>query len=194
MSVIGFEQQLQSVAAAADGLAAEIAHRKEVQASLGFDALGVLADLTATGIRPISTSLVLKPGEVAAIQVPATLCRHKTRTQFVGGSHGLSVPLGHGFRYRVSSFRGHPVQSEVLVRLDTGNLVVTNQRLVFLGAQRDVSVPLAKLLEAEPYSDAIGIARVGKESKDIYLVSNPAYVLIYLDWVIAHAPTDSRQR
>jgi hypothetical protein len=88
----------------------------------------------------------------------------------------------------VSSFRGHPVQTEYLARLDSGKLVVTNQRLVFLGTQRDVSIPLAKILQAEPFSDAIGIAREGKEARDIFLVVNPPYVLIYLNWLMTHQP------
>jgi hypothetical protein len=58
-------------------------------------------------------------------------------------------------------------------------------RLVFLGAKREVSTPIAKLLQIEPYSDAIGIAREGKETKEIYLVPNPAYVIQYLQWVIS---------
>ena len=163
----------------------EIEHRRDVTAKLGFDALGLEADLKVNGIRPIQTSLVLKSKEIAAVEVDATLCRFKTKTEFVGGSQGVSIPLGHGFRYRVSSFRGHPVQSEYLAPLDTGKLIVTNKRLVFLGTKREVSTPIPKLLQVEPYSDALGIAREGKESKDIYLVSNPAYVLQFLQWVIS---------
>ena len=163
----------------------EIKRRKDVESKLGFDALGLEADLKVNGMRPIQTSLVLKPKEIAAVEVDATLCRFKSKTEFVGGSHGLSIPLGHGFRYRVSSFRGHPVQSEYLAHLDTGKLIVTNMRLVFLGAKREVSTPIAKLLQIEPYSDAIGIAREGKETKEIYLVPNPAYVIQYLQWVIS---------
>ena len=166
-------------------LSDEIKRRKDVQSKLGFDALGLEAELKFSGIRPIQTSLVLKPKEVAAVEVPATLCRFKTKTEFVGGSQGVSIPLGHGFRYRVSSFRGHPVQSEYLAHLDTGKLVVTNKRLVFLGTKREVSVPIPKLLQVESYTDALGIAREGKETKDVYLVPNPAYVLQFLQWVIS---------
>lgn len=163
----------------------EIKRRNEVKSKLGFDALGLEADLMVNGIRPIQTSLVLKPKEIAAAEVPATLCRFKTKTEFVGGSHGVSIPLGHGFRYRVSSYRGHPVQSQYLAHLDTGKLIVTNKRLVFIGAQREVSTAIPKLLQIEPYSDAVGIAREGKESKDVYLVPNPAYVVQLVQWMIS---------
>ena len=164
----------------------ELKRRKDVQTSLGFDALGLQADLIANGLRPISANLVLKPKEIAVASSPATLCRYKTRTQYVGGSHGLSIPLGHGFRYRVSSFRGHPIQTDVLSQLDQGTLVITNQRLVFLGAKRDVSTPVAKLLQVEPFSNGIAVSREGKESRDIYLLPRPAYSLLYLQWVVSH--------
>lgn len=167
-------------------LTTEIARRKEVVKELGFDALGVLADLDVNGIRPISTSLVLKSKEVAAYEVPATLSRWSTRTQYVGGSHGVSIPLGHGLRYRVSSYRGHPVQSQSLSRVDSGQLVVTNQRLVFIGSKKDVSTPVAKVVHVEPYSDAVGIGREGKESRDVYVVQQPARLVLYIQWVINH--------
>lgn len=175
-----------TVSADLQRLTSEIDKRKQVEKSLGFDALGIEADLSINGIRAVSTALVLKPKEVAALDVPATLCRFVTRTQYVGGSQGVSIPLGHGFRYRVSSYRGHPVQSQYLARVDTGQLVVTNQRLVFLGSKRDVSVPIAKLIHLEPYSDAVGIGREGKESRDVYMVQRPAMLLLYLQWVLNH--------
>lgn len=175
-----------AVSAEAARVSDEIKRRKDVQSKLGFDALGIEADLKVNGIRPIQTSLVLKPKELAAVEVDATLCRFKTKTEFVGGSHGVSIPLSHGFRYRVSSFRGHPVQSEYLAHLDTGKLIVTTRRLVFLGTKREVSTPIAKLLQIEPYTDALAVAREGKETKEIYLVPNPAYVIQFLQWVINH--------
>lgn len=164
----------------------ELKRRKDVLDNLGFDALGVQADLIANGLRPITANLVLKPKEMAVSSSQATLCRYKTRTQYVGGSQGFSIPLGHGLRYRVSSFRGQPIQTDVLSELDQGTLVVTNQRLVFLGTKRDVSTPVAKLLQVEPFSNGIGISREGKESRDIYLLERPAYSLLYLQWVVAH--------
>jgi len=178
--------EVQSASAGVDRLSEELKRRRDVQAEIGFDALGVRADLDANGIRPITTSLVLKSHEVAAVAVSATLCRYKTRTQYVGGSHGLSIPLGHGFRYRVSSYRGHPIQSQFLGEVDKGDLVITNQRLVFLGSKRDISTSVTKLLQIEPFSNAVGIAREGKETRDIYLVPNPEYVVLFLEWVVSH--------
>ena len=167
-------------------LLAEIARRKAAVATFGFDAPAVQADLIANGVRPIQTSLVLKHDEIAVAQTPARLCRYRTHTQYVGSSQGISIPLGHGFRYRISGFRGSPIQVESLVNVDAGTLVVTNQRLVFLGSKRDVATPIAKLLQIEGFSNALGIGREGKETRDIYLLTHPAYLAIYLQWVVSH--------
>src|SRR4029077_13631328 len=80
----------------------KINRRGAAISDLGFDAPAVEADLISNGLRPITTNLVLKRGEIAVVSVPATLCRYRTRTQYVGSSQGLSIPLGHGLRYRVS--------------------------------------------------------------------------------------------
>lgn len=178
--------EIESLSAASQRLSKEIDLRKRVRSEAGFDALGTQADLLANGLRPISVNLVLRPKEIAVASEPATLCRYRTRTQYVGGSHGLSIPLGHGFRYRISSFRGRPIQNEELSELDQGTLVVSNQRLVFLGSKRDVSTPIARILQVEPYSDAVAVSREGKEARDIYLVARPDYVLLFLQWVISH--------
>src|SRR5439155_22215694 len=137
----GIAAEKESVSQELGNLGSEIARRKDFIKELGFDALGMQADLDLNGIRPITTSLVLKAKELAALEVPATLCRWATRTEYVGGSHGVSIPLGHGLRYRVSSFRPHPVQSQSLSHLHTGQRVVTNQRLDLIGSKKHVSTP-----------------------------------------------------
>jgi hypothetical protein len=178
--------QQKSVQDTSTRLTEEIARRKGAVANLGFDAPAVEADLIANGLRPIAINMVLKRGEVAAASTDASLCRYRTRTQYVGGSQGLSIPLGHGLRYRISSFRGQPIQTELLTTVDQGMLVVTNQRLVFLGSKRDVSIPVAKVLQIEAFSNGLAIGREGKEARDIYLISHPAYITIFLQWVVAH--------
>jgi hypothetical protein len=178
--------QQKDLSASSTRLGEEIARRKAAISSLGFDAPAAEADLLSNGLRPIQTSLVLKRDEVAALETEARLCRYRTRTQYVGGSQGISIPLGHGFRYRISGFKSTPVQVESLNTVDSGKLIVTNQRLVFLGAKRDVSTPISKLLQIEGFSNALGIGREGKETRDIYVVSNPAYVALYLQWVVSH--------
>ena len=54
-----------------------------------------------------------------------------------GHSQGVSVPLGHGFRYRVGASKGHYVkEGEKPTVIDTGTAIVTDKRAFFTGAKQ----------------------------------------------------------
>ena len=48
------------------------------------------------------------------------------------------------------------------------------------------ATPIAKVIHLEPYSDAVGIGREGKEARDVYLLQQPARLLLYVHWIINH--------
>jgi hypothetical protein len=165
---------------------AELQRRTEAQREMGFDSLYLAAYLNTYGPQTVESPLVLKKGEQACVSISATLARQQTRRQWVGGSQGFSFPIGHtGIRYRVGSFHGHPVQQQFLAKLDTGRLVVTNQRIAFIGSVKSTSIPLTKLLHVECYSDGLAVFREGKENPDMYIVSQPKYPLVFINWFLA---------
>lgn len=185
---VQIEQSIAAKQAALGELTSEISHRQEVTRQYGFDALLTLGSLEAYGPKPIESPLVLKKGEQAYLSWPAGLARHVSKTTFVGGSQGMSVPIGHtGIRYRLGSFRGHPVTQDVIKRLDDGTLVLTNQRLVFIGASRSTSTPLAKLLHVEVYTDGLGVFQEGRENPNIYLIGQPAQFMLYINFLLGRA-------
>jgi len=153
-----------------NGRAAEIKTRSEASKQMGFDALLTAAQMQADGLTPIQSPLVVKRGENAFYSAAVTLARHKTRTRIVGGSQGFSFPIGHtGIRYRVGSFHGQPISQDYLATVDTGTLVVTNQRVAFIGSAKSMSFPLAKVLHVEVYTNGLGIFKEGKENADLFL-------------------------
>jgi hypothetical protein len=163
----------------------EIERRRQSVKQIGFDALYTTAYLQCFGAPPVDNPLVPKKGEQAFLVQTATLARQATKTQFVGGSHGFSFPIAHtGIRYRVGSYRGHAVQQSYIAHVDHGNLVITNQRIAFVGAVKGVSVNLEKILHVEVYNDAVAVFREGKEAPDFYLVSQPQLALFYLNYVL----------
>ena len=90
----------------------EVGRRRAAIESMGFDSLYTAGWLQTYGPTPIDTGLVLKKGEQAYLQTAATLARHGKRMEWVGGSQGFSFPIAHtGIRYRVGSYRGHPVST-----------------------------------------------------------------------------------
>ena len=98
----------------------------------------------------------------------------------------MSFPIGHtGIRYRVGTFRGHPVRETELVDVDTGSLVLTSARLAFVGAAKSVVVLYTKLLHVEAYSDALAVFREGRENPDFFRLTQPAWVLFNLNYLLS---------
>lgn len=171
--------------AAAALIAEEVQRRSDALHEMGFDAPYLAATLRTNGPPAIQSPLILKRAEQACLAVAATLARQQMRRQWVGGSQGFSFPIGHtGIRYRVGSYRGHPVEQQSLGKLDSGTLVVTNQRVAFIGSTKSTSLAFAKLLHVECYSDALAIFQEGRENPNYYYVGQPKYVLFYINWFL----------
>src|SRR5258708_3202535 len=85
------------------------------------------------------------------------------------------------------TYHGHPVQQQFLGKLDSGRLVITNQRIAFIGAAKSTSIPFAKLLHIECYSDAVAVFLEGRENPDFYLVAQPRYAIFMINWFLNQA-------
>jgi hypothetical protein len=163
----------------------EVKRRGDANHELGFDAPYLAAYLKTHGPQDVESPLILKRGEHACWVAPATLARKQTRTQWVGGSQGVSFPILHtGIRYRVGSYHGHPIQQQFLGHLDSGKLVITNLRIAFIGAAKSTSIPFAKLLHVECYSDALAVFLEGRENPDFYLTAQPRYAIFMINWFL----------
>ena len=166
----------------------EIKRRSDAERDLGFDGPYLAAHLKTYGPQDVESPLILKRGERACWVAPASLARNQTRRQWVGGSQGFSFPIGHtGIRYRVGSFHGHPIEQQSLTKLDTGRLVVSNQRIAFIGQTKSTSIPFAKLLHVECYSDGVAVFQEGRENPDYYLTGQPKYALFMINWFLNQA-------
>lgn len=164
---------------------AEIRLRETSEREMGFDALYTSAYLSSYGAPAVASPLELKRGEEAIFSTQATLSRNQTRTRYVGGSQGFSFPIGHtGIRYRVGSFHGQPISQQVLTQLDRGSVVVTNQRLAFVGTTKSVVIQLPKIVHIEVYSDAFAVFHEGRETADYLLVGAPKQVVFYVNWAL----------
>jgi hypothetical protein len=182
---LNLNSEAAAVTIAVGSLTAEIQRRSDAERELGFDAPYLAAYLQTYGPSPVQSPLILKKAEQAGLAMPATLARQQTRQEWAGGSQGFSFPIGHtGIRYRVGSFHGHPIQQQFLAKLDTGTLVVTNQRIAFIGHVKSTSVPLPKLMHVECYSDAVAVFQEGHENPDFYLTAQPKYTVFMINWFL----------
>ena len=83
----------------------------------------------------------------------------KTRTHYVGGSHGLSIRIAKGLYYRPSAFKGERVQTSETIHADTGLLGVTNKHIYFVGPSKRFRINYNKIVSFDPFSDGIGVQR-----------------------------------
>jgi hypothetical protein len=114
---------------------------------------------------------MLKQHESPLLCAPAVLAEERA----VRSYDGTTVNLHKG----ISSTTGTSQSQGVLKAIDSGQLVLTTKRLVFVGALRTASTDLRKLIRAEVFADSIRVNREGKSKAETYLTDNPvAYSII----------------
>jgi hypothetical protein len=91
--------------------------------------------------------------------------QNTTRTEYIGGSQGVSIRLTKGVYYRTGSFRGRPVKVDELKHQGTGMLAITTKHLYFWSPNKAFKVPFAKLISMETFEDGIRIQRDGTTTK-----------------------------
>ena len=129
-------------------------------------------------INPDGLPLVLKRGEVVHGVFQAELLKQEVEREFRGGSAGLSFPLGHGVRMRTGAMRGHSVVvGAKSVVADTGPLIVTSGRAVFVGHQHSLEFPYPKLLGLRQYKDGLSLSVSNRQATSVFQLGkheNPA--------------------
>jgi len=96
-----------------------------------------------------SSALLLHAGEVqfASVTNCALVEERKGPGTWQGQSHGVSIPVVAGVRYRVGATKGHFVAGEQHPSaIDHGEMVITNVRVCFLGSSQTRECDFAKLL------------------------------------------------
>ncbi|MEO7000742.1 MAG: hypothetical protein ABI068_02980 [Ktedonobacterales bacterium] len=148
----------------------------------GVDPAEILRHVQAGTYVSAPCGILLHKNEVALLAVPARLAEDRTTTRYVGGSSGVSVPVGYGMRFRVGSYRGHGIAQEHLTVLDAGTFIVTTQRIVFNGARQNVNIPAGKVLSTTIYKDGVSIQSETRRKREVFLCGNPqmanTYVLV----------------
>ena len=151
----------------------------DVNAELPVD---VVRTLTLARAYPghfieIGTTLFLKPGEVCYAEVGAGMLKEVVQREFRGGSQGISVPLGHGVRYRTGAFRGHMVTIGTHWQVaDSGMLTVTDKRVVYHGDRKTLEFSFDKLATLNVYSDAIDLGVTSRQATSSFRVFEPEFV------------------
>lgn len=117
----------------------------------------------------------LKSGEeVLWFTAPATRMETKTKTKYIGGSHGFSFRIMRGVSYRVGAFRGEPIQTTSLVPMGVGGMAVTNFAVYFLGSGASYRMSISTIATVEAYADGICLTP-NRGKSQIFLIKNPTF-------------------
>lgn len=89
----------------------------------------------------------------------------QTRTEYQGGSQGLSFRVAKGVYYRASAFKGRPVKISEMKYVGTGVLAITTKHIYFGAPEKKLKIPFSKIISLEPYEDGIGVQKDGVTAK-----------------------------
>ncbi len=119
------------------------------------------ADVSIGNLSPIHLGFKPQKNEVCYFQATnASLARLRRRsvTQKVGGGYRIGryyVPVE---KRRVSLLELEP--------LDMGIVAITNQRILFLGQTKKLTLKFDKILQTEVFFDALAVTKEGRQSAD----------------------------
>jgi hypothetical protein len=89
----------------------------------------------------------------------------RIRTEYRGGSQGVSIRIARGVYYRTSSFKGRPVQFSEMQHIGRGLFALTTKHVYFASPEKKFKIPFDKLISMEPYEDGIGLHKDGVTAK-----------------------------
>ena len=138
----------------------------------------VFVQLVACGLIdfhiPIGQSqLVLKPSERELLVLPRTeLLEPRAVRIRQNRSSGPSFRIARGFYYRTSASHSQSQSFEKIQEVDQGTLVITTERVAFIGLLKTITVELNKIVAVDVYNDAIGLHLAGKVNTECFRPAN----------------------
>lgn len=88
-----------------------------------------------------------------------------TRSEYRGGSQGVSIRVTKGVYYRTGAFKGRKVEVEELKDRGTGLVALTTKHIYFGSSQTSFKIPYSKIVALQTYSDGIQVQKDGLRSK-----------------------------
>lgn len=130
----------------------------------------------------------LQKGEVCYFRAPAQWLEYRKQVRTVGYySQGVSVRVMRGVYYRVGGSRPQRITTEGLTTLDTGDLYITNKRVIFDGTRRNLSLKLNTLLSFEAFSDGLALEKPSGKSPHFIVDGDAELANVILGAVLARS-------
>ncbi|HZE07893.1 MAG TPA: hypothetical protein VE110_03960, partial [Gemmatimonadaceae bacterium] len=127
------------------------------QTKKDFARYRLIAEIQAGNLPVVQVpTIILQKNEIAHWREPSSLIEERVvGRRYVGGSSGVSVRIARGVSYRVGSSRGRLMVDKADVPVSTGELVLTNKRVIFRGDRKSFNYRLDKLLDVQLYETGL---------------------------------------
>lgn len=137
--------------------------------------------------RDTDIPLRLKDGEgVLWTFQNVRLYTYRSKTQYVGGSQGVSLRIAKGVYYRVGASKGQAVKTDYLSEDAHGALFLTNMALYFLSDRRTITLPATKIVAVELFSDAVKVTRAGVNARPmLFSLDDPSFAGMLISRITA---------
>ena len=105
-------------------------------------------------------SVALDEGESCFAEVPAELYESRGANESSSEAEGVvSVRIARGVYFRAGSASEERMNRTSLVRRDAGPVLITSRRILFIGSEGTVSIPLRDLSSYQVHADGIVLER-----------------------------------
>lgn len=119
----------------------------------------------------VQPQIVPKKGEEVFVSlINISLVEPRFVREYQAGRRGVSLRVAKGVSVHVGGIKGKSESHEELRVIDSGNIVVTNKRIVFIGAKRTTNINMNKVISIDPFIDGIGVSRQGKQKREYFLI------------------------
>lgn len=127
----------------------------------------ILYQIQTGNLPPINVpNLILIKNEKAYWSEPSGLAEVKVvGRRYEGGSQGVSIRVMKGVSFRVGGHAGRVVSDSEEVIVDNGDLVITNQRLVFCGGQKSFASKLDKIIDIQPSLNGLVYSETNRQKR-----------------------------
>lgn len=133
-------------------------------------------------ILPKYLALILKKDELLYLwRDTITLFQKKSQSHLVGGgSLEPNIPNDiKGVRIHPQDYSGKIRNiKKILEPIDTGNLILTNKRLIFEGREKSIRAPLKEIRDVDVIEGLVSVAREGKERIELFETTYPTFTAV----------------
>jgi len=146
---------------------------KKVQATRTAKVLELISSGTAD-INFILTAapIVVSEGEKVVAVLPNTdLLEPRTVRIREGKRHSSSMRIVRGYSTGSGSYTSTTESLDQLKTIDRGTLVVTDQRIAFMGALKTISIDVKKIMGVDPHADGVALHCKDKEKVESFKIS-----------------------